>query len=66
MERAVTRETERLVEMNRRVVVCADVEADRLDAGELAEHCARDHASESAPSSRASRCVPAAATSAVP
>lgn len=42
VERAVTREAERLVQMERRVVVGADVEADRLDAGELAQHGARD------------------------
>ena len=49
VELAVAREAERLVEMQRRVVVGADVEADRLDAGELAEHRARDQASESPP-----------------
>ena len=77
---AVPREAERLVEMERGVVVGADVEAYRLDAGEVAKHGARGHASEPPPTPIAagvdiadrrgalvaSRCVPAAATSAVP
>ena len=45
VELAVTREAERLVQMQRGVVVGADVEADRLDAGELAQHGARGQAS---------------------
>src|SRR5687767_10866556 len=54
VELAVTREAERLVEIQRRVIVGTDVETDRLDAGELSEHRARDQASESSPTAVAS------------
>src|SRR6185436_10598089 len=49
VEFAVTREAERLVQMQCRVVVGADVEANRVDASELAEHRAGHQPSKSTP-----------------